>query len=80
VFKTGHFTIEGDCAWIQIGFDELWRLESLINMHSNGVVLTQQVMSDIDTHGVRIGHPPIHIHVTIDRRGDAFVVLQSIKS
>lgn len=62
VFKMGHFTTEGDYAWIQIGFDDLWRLESLINVHSNGVVLTQQVMSAIDTHGVRIGHPPIHIH------------------
>ena len=62
VTRIGPFYTKGGYDWLQIGWDDIWGLKKVLEVHKDGIYIVAQYMSPVTSEGERIGYPPIHIH------------------
>jgi hypothetical protein len=62
ITRVGPFYTKGAYDWLQLGWDDIWGMEKILDAHKDGVYIVEQVMSPVLADGTRLGNPPIHIH------------------
>jgi hypothetical protein len=61
VTRIGPFTTTGGYDWLQIGWDNIWNLKSILKQHSE-IYIIEQFLSPVLADGTMLNNPPIHIH------------------
>lgn len=62
ISRMGPFHSRGGYDWIQIGWDDAWKIRRLLLRHPEGILILEQYMNPVLEDGTRINHPPLHIH------------------
>lgn len=62
VTRIGPMRTRGNYDWVQIGWDDIWGLSSILPNHPNGIYMIQQIMTPVLKNGTRLSNPPIHTH------------------
>ena len=62
VTRLGPFKTTGGYDWTQVGWEDLWSIESKLKIHKEGIFVLEQLSVPVLADGTRLGNPPIHVH------------------
>lgn len=62
VERIGPFISTGGYDWWQIGWEDVFGFEHVLQKHQHGIVADRNVIVPVDSDGNLLGNPPIHVH------------------
>lgn len=62
VIRIGPFYTTGGYDWTQIGWEDTFGLEAKLKDFPEGIYIFEEFSQPVTRDGIRLGHPPIHVH------------------